>query len=182
MLRNKFLSDQNRKLVVVRSDGNCFYSALSVQLFGTPDKDGEVRNVVSRMILLNKSDFLPIFIPRATAKTFEEHCKQVWMPGTWATQVEVVAAATVFNVPIYFMVQSGEFKWNVIKPLKRPHLRHPDIPEVDVMLLKPNHFELFYYENTHYDAIVSAHTAKVCIDYPVIPCIDSELICLSDSD
>ena len=97
-------------------------------------------------------------------------------------KVEVVAATTVFNVPIYFMVQSGEFKWNVIKPLKRPHLRHPDIPEVDVMLLKPNYFELFYYENIHYDAIVSAHTTKVCIDYPVIPYIDSELICLSDSD
>ena len=57
-----------------------------MELFGTPDKDGEVWNVVSKMILLNKSDFLPIFIPRATAKTFEEHCKQVWMPGTWATK------------------------------------------------------------------------------------------------
>ena len=34
----------------------------------------------------------------------------------------------------------------------------------------------------HYDAIVSARTAKVYLGLPVIPCIDSEVICLSDLD
>lgn len=133
------------------------------------------------MILLNKSDFSPFFIPGTISKTFEEHCKQVWVAGTWATELEVVAAATVFGVPIYFMIRSGkEFKWNVIKPLKYPHLRYPELPEVDatLQLLKPNHFEIFYYENVHYDAIVSADTAKVCLDQPVIPFIDSEVIYL----
>ena len=82
------------------------------------------------------------------------------MSGTWATLVEVIAAATVFAVPVYFMSQTGEeIKWNVIHPLNNPLLHYPDFPDMhQTVLLKPSHFELMYYENLHYDAIVAADT------------------------
>jgi len=55
------------------------------------------------IILLNKKIFKPFFIPTSKAKTFQELCEETWKQGVWATQVEVVAAATVFQVPIYFL-------------------------------------------------------------------------------
>ena len=57
-----------------------------------------------------------------------EHCQETWMntvcvatPGTWATQVEVIATATIFRVPVYFCLVSSTslncYRWNVIHPL-----------------------------------------------------------------
>ena len=114
--------------------------------------------------------------------TIDQHCKQNWQPGTWATQVEVVAAATVFAVPVFFTSQSGqEYKWNVIYPLSNPTLKYPDFPDMEEpTLLRPPHFELLYHTNLHYDAIVSVDTGRVCTDQPVSLGTTSELIELSD--
>ena len=91
---------------MIKQDGNCFNSALSFQLFGTQNEDTAVRNVVHRMILLNKDIFKPFFISSLKAKTFEELCEHNWKPDIWATQVEVVAAATTLQVPICFVSPS----------------------------------------------------------------------------
>ena len=100
---NDYLAVQQRKVIKIKQDGNCFYSALSIQLFGTQNKDIAVQNMVHRMVLLNKNIFKPFFILTLKAKTSEELCKHIWKPDVWATQVEVVAAATTFQVPIYFV-------------------------------------------------------------------------------
>ena len=34
------------------------------------------------------------------------------------------------------------------------------------MLLKPSHFELLYYTNLHYDAVMAEDTGRVSIDHP----------------
>ena len=36
---NEYLAAQNRRVIKIEQDGNCFYSALSFQLFGTKDED-----------------------------------------------------------------------------------------------------------------------------------------------
>ena len=36
---NEYLAAQERRVIKIKQDGNCFYSALSVQLFGTQDED-----------------------------------------------------------------------------------------------------------------------------------------------
>ena len=43
---NDYLAAQKRQVIKIKQDGNCFYAALSFQLFGTQDKDLAVRNVV----------------------------------------------------------------------------------------------------------------------------------------
>ena len=85
-------------MINIKQDGNCFYSALLVQLFGTQDEDLVVQNVVYRMVLLNKSILKPFFIPTSKVQSFEELCEHNWKPGIWATQVEVVAAATILSL------------------------------------------------------------------------------------
>ena len=48
------------------------------------------------------------------------------------------------------------YKWRVVKPITRL-VRFPELPDVDdsITLLKPDHFELFYRENSHYDVVMS---------------------------
>ena len=54
----------------------------------------------------------------------------MWISGTWATLVEVVAAATVFMIPVYFVTQSREgYRWNVVRPLNKPQLHYPHFPK-----------------------------------------------------
>ena len=179
---NEYLAAQERRVIKIKQDGNCFYSALSVQLFGTQDENLAVRNVVYRMVLLNKSIFKPFFIPTSKVQSFEELCEHNWKPGIWATQVEVVAAATIFQVPIYFISPSTiGHKWNVIHPLTNPLINYPCFPDIDgATLLKPSHFELLYYENSHYDAVVALDSGRVSTGNPILTGSTSELIDLCD--
>jgi len=56
------------------------------------------------MVAKNKSNFNPYFIPMKDADTIEQHCETNWQSGVWTTQVEVIAAATVFQVPVLRVV------------------------------------------------------------------------------
>ena len=168
---DEYFASQNRKVIKIKRDGNCFYSSLSYQLFGTQHEDDTIRFVVSKMVSRNKEIFLPFFIPTANVNSIDQHCECMWISGTWATLVEVVAAATVFMIPVYFVTQSREgFKWNVVRPLNRPQLHYPHFPDVpeSIMLQKPSHFELLYYTNLHYDAVVAEDTGRVSLDHPIL--------------
>ena len=102
--------------------------------------------------------------------------------GIWATQIEVVAAATIFEIPIYFISTSTTgHKWNVIHPLNNSLLRYPCFPDIDgVALLKPSHFALLYYGNFHYDAVVAADSGRVSTGNPILTGSTGELIDLCD--
>ena len=144
---DEYLAKQNRKVIKIKRDGNCFYSSLSYQLFGTQDEDDTIRFVVSNMVSRNKETFQEFFIPTADVTNIDQHCACMWMSGTWATLVEVVAAATVFMIPVYFVTQSRGFKWNVVRPLNKPQLHYHHFPEVpeSIVLLKLSHLILSFY-------------------------------------
>ena len=183
-LCNDYLSGQKRRVVNIKQDGNCFYSALSFQLLGTQNEDIAVRNVIHRTITLNKTTFKPYFIPSSSIKTIEDLCQQNWKPGVWDTQVEVIAAATVFCVPVFFISPSmEEMKWNVIHPLNNSSIRYPVFPDIDIEetgYLRPSHFELLYYQNYHYDAVVAMDTGSESADIPILTGTKNKLIDLSD--
>ena len=118
--------------------------------------------VLTRRENLNKSVFSSFLIPGVNKNTIKEHICHVSAEGTWATQVEVIATATAFEVPVYFCKPSSsssddcdKYIWNVIKPLKYSEIKLLDLPELNEdILLKPDHFELYYYENSPYDVII----------------------------
>lgn len=180
-LCNDYLSGQKQRVVNIKQDVNCFYSALSFQLFGTQDEDITVRNVIHRTITLNKITFKSYFIPSSSIKTIEDLCQQNWKPGVWATQIEVIAAATVFRVPI--SPSTEEMKWNVIHPLNNSSIRYPVFSDIDIEetgYLRPSHFELLYYQHYHYDAVVGMDTGSVSADIPILTGTKNKLIDLSD--
>ncbi|XP_065893597.1 uncharacterized protein [Dysidea avara] len=180
---DKFLSKVNRRVVAMQPGGNCYYRTISYQLFGIQEQHHTVRGVISKMVNLNKHIFATFLDPTENIK---EHCTTLDIPGTWATQVEVVATVTIFRAPVYFfMARPGCVpSWNVIHSLSESKwdLQYPVLPELDksICLLKPNHFELLYYENSHYDAIVSCISGKVCHRTPMLSGDHSELIDLTD--
>ena len=143
-----------------------------------------MRNVIHKTVTLNKITFKPSLIPSLNIKTIEDLCQQNWKPGVWATQVEVIAAATVFCVPVFFISPSTEeMKWNVIHPLHNSSIRYPAFPDVDIdetNYLRPSHFELLYYQNYHYDTAVAMDTGSISTDVPILNGTKKELIVLSD--
>lgn len=69
--------------------------------------------------MYNKSVFSIFLIPGENQATIEEHIESVRVPGSWATQVEVVAAASAFEVPIYYYSidkKLQQYTWKVVHP------------------------------------------------------------------
>ena len=88
----------------------------------------------------------------------------------WGTHLELKAAATLFQLPIYCCIQQSlqhemPFSWNVVQPislnLKLPHI----IDEVAQEREEISHIELFYH-NGHYHAIVSLESGKMYTEAP----------------
>ena len=166
-------------------DGNCFFRGLSYQLFGTQEEHSMIRSIVYRMENLNKDTFSKFLMPGFNSETIDSHIKMISSPRTWATQVEVVAAASVFQVPVYYCTKDKDsgYKWNVVKPFfsNQCSLKLPVFPQPDdsITPLRPSHFELFYYDNCHYDAIVSITTGKVSTTPPTLSTSHSDLVDLT---
>ena len=69
--------------------------------------------------MYNKSVFSIFLIPGENEPTMEKHIENGSIPGTWATQVEVVAAASTFEIPIYYYSidkKSDKYTWKVVHP------------------------------------------------------------------
>ena len=81
----------------------------------------------------------------------------------------MMATATLFQVPVYcFYTNLGGIKyhWEAIKPIATPaNLRVPEIVEEDPVtnMHTPHHFELLYWERTHFDCIVSPPDTRVTL-------------------
>ena len=165
-------------MVPIKGDGNCFYRALSYQLFGTEDKHLMVRTILYRTENLNKKAFEPHL---TNGVSLDEHLRALVSPPSWATQVELAAAASVLGVPLYYLEEKEIYEWNVVKPLsdkqQRPIVKAPEFPvlDEDTTLLRPAHFELFYQSNSHYDAIVDECSNKVCATPPPLSTSSSYL-------
>ena len=180
-----FFEQYGRKLFEMIGDGNCFYRGISYQLFGTQEEHSTIHSVVSCMENFNKEIFSPNLILGWNKPTIAEQIFHVSTPGTWATHVEVLATASVFEVPVYYCTQDsqGEYKWSVVKPitsLMKCNLKFLELSDVDdsITLLKPDHFELMYYDNLHY-GYVSCLILIMFADHPILTGTESTVIDLT---
>ena len=97
--------------------------------------------------------------------TIEEHIKKIGLPHTWGTHVEILAIATLYEIPVYVTRQSpsGSYYWEEVKPLKADGVSYPVIPSGTLPneYQVPNLMELGYMSGVHYDSVVSIATEKV---------------------
>ncbi len=103
----------------------------------------------------------------------ENHIRKMNRPFVWATQVEIYAASSFFQVPLYILhyTSQTDYHWEVTKPIKKEKLRFPlledstdeDFPQPTNQL---SHLELAYLTNTHYDSIVDVKSGCPIASYP----------------
>ncbi len=104
---------------------------------------------------LNQSKFKGL-LTKVNESTITDHIKTMLRPNTWATHVEVMAAATYFQVPVYFLTQADVLKWKVVRALSGcSDFRFPHPAGTPAVQTVITHFELVYYPNRHYDCVVS---------------------------
>ena len=77
----------------------------------------------------------------------------------------------------------GGHKWSVVKPitsLMKCNLKFSELSDVKdrITLQMPDHFELLYHDNLHYDVIMSAVTDEVCTDHPILTGTESTVYLL----
>lgn len=147
------------------------FHSLSHQLFGSPDRDYEIRSLLVRFESKNRSKFSSL-LTKINAVDIESHIKQMLHPAKWGTHVELFAAATYFQSPVYFLkTPSTNYKWEVFYPLGPADTfqfqLHPVLDISAEGITVPDHFELLLSSECHYDSVTST-SGGVCITRPKI--------------
>lgn len=160
-----FLSQTGRAIKVIVPDGNCFFRAVSFHIFEDEGNHLSVRAEVLKFEQNNEYLFAKFLMPPVNKPSFQEHIECLQRPGSWATQVEVVTVATMFQVPVYYCKssQDGVYHWEVTNPLKCNSVNEERCSDVNVFYMGkiPHHFELVYWDRSHYDCVV-VQTTGVC--------------------
>ena len=150
-----YLLEQRRKAYHIAKDGNCLYRAVSYSITGDQDHYASLKLLLERFENLNSEIFSGLLLS-VNKRTMREHLRHIGMPDTWGTHVELFAAATYFNIPVYtFVADPKNLRWEVYKPLTTKNLHYPVTVnnEDELFTTQQSHMELLYYPNTHYDSI-----------------------------
>ena len=90
------LARQKRTVKSICGDGNCFSRSIAQYVYNTQEEHARVRKEIVDHTERYTSQFVPL---ASTAK--EQHIAKMRIPGEWATQVEIQAAAVAYGVPLY---------------------------------------------------------------------------------
>ena len=92
--------------------------------------------------------------------TFEEHISAMKQQGAWATQLEIFAAASLYQLPIYLCSPhptTHEYRWLMFKPVDHAHLYFQE--DMLKMLPTSNHIELCHTGGDHFDCVFDQDNA-----------------------
>ena len=103
-------------------------------------------------------------------------------PTCWGTHIEILAVASLYQVPVYYVTDPPQsdkgHKWELVCPISPASImRYPlvveDDPTYASFSAKPTHFELAYYTDRHYNCIVSKDTNELCSIQPNVDLLQS---------
>lgn len=158
----KELKDMGRMINPTKSDGNCLYRSLCKGLIGRENKHYTFRCILFSFISMNSEIFIPHIKQKHGTTTTDDYCTAMSTDGVWGTDIEILAAATILQAPIYTYSceNSNKYRWLRYLPLSIPEHIHCDYDETLkqlVFMAKPAafHVELFHFESRHYDLITS---------------------------
>lgn len=89
----------------IKTDGNCFFRAVSWYLTGVQSHHKTLRKATVEYLERNGG----ILQKYCTNDDFEEHKKKMKQDGAWATNCEVVAFSKMLNVNVYTFLNDGWF-------------------------------------------------------------------------
>lgn len=110
------LTAQDRQIDYIRGDGNCFFRAISKDVYGTEDFHAECRQAVCDLIESHPDHFRQYIDDSSVAA----HVAVMRAKTTWATTCEIYAAATLLGREIYVLAPSPssntEYHWLLFSP------------------------------------------------------------------
>jgi len=164
-----YLEAQKRQISCSVGDGNCLFRCFSYQLLGTEDEHIAVHSLLVRFENLNQSSFQP-YLTSINPPTMKQHINDMLRPNKWGTHIEILAAATYYQIPVYYCCLGGkedDYHWECVNPLQQQQpFRYPDLTGSPLDNIQPHtHFELSYTHNCHYDSVV-ASTGELSTDFP----------------
>ncbi len=156
-----FLRRHSRRLDRAQPDGNCLFRSLSKQLFHSEKHHSTLRKTLTG----HAASYPEVYISwTIEGLSLQEHILKMKEPGTWGSQLEIAAAATLFQKTIYVASDSlvpNECRWTAFPPLT--------IPETSTVVLgltshpptnKQAWLEIAHSNQCHYDAISSIEVCK----------------------
>ena len=155
-----------RMINTTAADGNCMFRSLSKGLLGTEKYHYRIRTTLFGFIYGNSKIFLP-HIEQKYNRSVElrEYCLSMDTSGIWGTEIELLAAATLLQAPVYTYTQmgsTGAYRWSKFHPLAPPTSIVCDYDASIKKLVntpKPTnwHIELLHLGGCHYDLIVATN-------------------------
>ena len=106
-------------------DGNC---SLSYCFYGNQDFHYDLRKKLVQVVRDNKDRFRHLIMQHTS---IDQHINQMCKLGTWGTQVEIFAMATLFKIPVYVASQnkrSLQNCWCKYNPMPLDNLMSPETP------------------------------------------------------
>lgn len=150
---SKFLESYDRKIHPILGDGNCLFRALSHLILWEEDYHQQIRKLLIDFIVLNQD----IFCKFCKERTLEEHVAHMKYDTIWGTDIEIRAAASYLQRPIYVCTQrsrSLEYYWDYFAPLTTRMPTSGDyFDNIYHSRPLPIHLEICHSNRCHYDVI-----------------------------
>ena len=130
-------------------------------MYSSQERHGYIRESLVSFVEANRQ----IFQKYVMTGTFEEHVSAMKRQGVWATQLEVFAAASLYQLPVYLCSPhptTHQYRWMMYEPVDRADL----VFEGDAQraLATNKHIELCHTGGDHFDCISDKDNA-----IPTIP-------------
>ena len=140
-------------------DGNCFFRALSVQLTGKDTLHKRIRSLIAQALITFGKMYEYLWDSSDEEPTFESHAKNMKRLLTWASQVEIQAAADLFNVEVYVCSPhpgTENYEWLKFRPKNNPVIFERLDQSIEPVV------KLLTFPHTERDHIELAHTGCHC--------------------
>ena len=107
------LAQLGRTALDVGGDGDCFFKAVSHQIYGNPNNHFYVRSVGVQYLVHNPERF----IESNTEYSWQHYLTQMSCPGTWADAIIIQAVANCLNLSVYIAESNPVFSpLTVVEP------------------------------------------------------------------
>ena len=149
-----------RMINTTKADGNCMFRSLSKGLLGAEKYHYRIRTVLFGFIYGNSKIFLPHIEQKYKCSVeIREYCVSMDKSGIWGTEIELLAAATMLQAPVYTYTQmesTQTYQWSKFHPLAPPTNIYCDYDAAVKRLVhmpKPSDWHI-HFGGCHYDLIV----------------------------
>ena len=125
----------------IKGDGNCFFRSIAQTLTGSQEDHDEICSMITFFMMHNASKLSCLLDPH---KSMEDYMQRTRMQSlnVWATEVEIIAGATMLHTAICVFVPSGGiYKWLKHSPVIKEISKDSHQDETIFITNIGNHFE-----------------------------------------